>query len=356
MIGAGIMPQLYQTIGRAEVWAVIMCLDWAMTFHCIPWIYSDSAYAVDGCNHILRHGDVPSHWADQDLWKFLKWYIECAPADFRIFKVRAHLDEGASGDEHQAWCTYWNSVADVNAKAACKHAGTARLRQIYSELLSTFRAHSTLAVSFQHFLLDMALFDLENKNVTTPPDENFDLILAFEFTSNTGGLSDAFPVSWRQQLCADSWISSFGSDLACDLVDWLLRLETRADFCAQVTLLELLMAFRLESQAVLPLLIERDGTCCWQTVQSLRAGELAPRTMASQLKAFRSLLMAIDRTLGCSLEWGRTSRTESRVELSLESFNCPWPADLAERVHFELQSFVARRPIRRMADLARPWL
>ena len=356
ILGSGILPHILQTIGRAELWAVILAFDWSLKFHTVVWIHSDSAYVVDGCQYLMRHEVVPTKWADQDLWRILLWYLTRVPAGGRILKVRAHQEEFEADDEHQAWCIYWNAIADVNAKTAGKCAGPASLHSIHEALVTSFHRHRDQAVQFQQFLLDMAIYDLEHKTVPALDDENFEPLLLFEYTSNMGGLSESFPASWQQQIRADSRMMTFGADLACNFVQWLLQVESRADFCAVVTLVELLMAFRLETQVFLPILVERNGSSHWQDVRCLRAGELAPRTLASQVRVFRHLLMELDRILGCSWEWGTTTRPESRVMKALESVVFPWPSDLAERTHFELLSLTARRPIQRTADLARPWL
>ena len=356
IIGSGLLPQLLQTIGRAELWAIVLALDWALHYHCSPSVHSDSAYAIEGCLALQRLLTIPSHWADQDLWRLALWYIERLGDRCSFHKVRAHLDEVTAADETQAWCIYWNSIADANAKSAGDCAGSHDLRRTYQQLIRHYQRHKAMTTRFQQFLLDMALFDMEHRTRQSSSHADFEPLLAFEYTSNTGGFAEAFPVNWQQVLRADPWIESFGFEVVTCFVRWMVELEDSADFSTEVTLLEILMAFRLSTHVVLPILIEQDGSCSWRDIRSLRVGELAPRTMASQLSVFRQMLCALDRLLGCSFEWGWTSRPESLLLKPLESLHFPWPVELSERVHFELLTFISNRPIKRTADLAKPWL
>ena len=355
-IGSGLLPQIHQTIGRAELWAIILAMDWALHYHCSPCIHSDSAYAIDGCIHLQSALVIPSHWVDQDLWKRALWYIKTLGDSCTFMKVRAHLDEAEAADETQAWTIYWNSVADANAKTASLCAGSHTLRHTYQNLLKEYHRHKALATRFQQFLLDMAIFDVENRSRQTLPNADFEPALAFVYTSNTGGFTEVFSDDWQQALRADPWICAFGFKIAKSLVTWMKETESSADFMTEVTVLEILMAFRLSTQTVLPILVERDGSQTWQEVRSVRVGELAPRTMASQLSVFRLLLRSIDRIMGSFLEWGTTTRPETGILKQMDAVNFPWPFDLSERVHFELLTFVSNRPIKRTADLAKPWL
>ena len=71
-IAAALLPFSHRTSDRAEIWAIVMALDWAAHTACQVHIYSDSQYALDGFAHIMRQGFIPTEWRNQDLWQRLQ--------------------------------------------------------------------------------------------------------------------------------------------------------------------------------------------------------------------------------------------------------------------------------------------
>ena len=147
-------------------------------------------------------------------------------------------------------------------------------------------------------------------------------------------------------------LSSMGLHHAKGLLNWLISLEQRADFCRETTLLELLVGYRLDTGSFLPIQVSRGNRCIWQDVEETCAGELAPRTIASQLKVFTSLLVSLFDAVDLPLEWSFCSKPDAGIHKSISAIVAPWPLDVDARVRASLST---GRPFRRACDFARPW-
>ena len=356
-LGSGILPSVCQTINRAELWAVYVALRWALDFHVVPWIYSDSQYVVNGVEFLLRGGDPPSDWENLDLWRRIHATIVAFGSCPQIFKTKAHRSLHDAETEQDAWEIHWNAEADVNAKAALLTAGTPKLRHIYDQLKLVHARHVAYAKRFQSFLLALAIRSREDL-ARAKETEEMDIFVpehADAFTSNMGGLADAFPLLWQRALSKSAVLCRMGLPLVESFVAWLLDLDSRADFCAHVTMLEVLFAFRLETKKYMPIQVAVGSRSEWQDPAALRVGELSLGTVASQLRTLQTLLEGVFHAMDYDAEWCELDKPHLGICKQLPAVLLPWPGETSGRVHFELQSFTARRPVRKACDLSRPW-
>ena len=88
-------------------------------------------------------------------------------------------------------------------------------------------------------------------------------------------------------------------------------------------------------------------------IDSVEAGELIGRSMASNVRVFSVLLKETAEACNLELRWGKVPRPEVAILMSLPAVKFPWPASVAEKVSSFLWRFLHGRPLRAARDLAR---
>ena len=155
-LASGLLPLAHPTSDRAEVWAILMVLDWTAAVHCQVHIYTDSQYAYDGFVHIMRQGFVPLEWSNQLLWRRVQCSWERLSSPVLLTKVRAHRSLTESTTEHEAWLIRGNAIADSMAKTAVQTEGTSSFRVAMQKARDHDRTSASLAKRHQRFLLSLA--------------------------------------------------------------------------------------------------------------------------------------------------------------------------------------------------------
>ena len=348
-VGTGLLPGLKQSINRAELWAVYVAFLWALEHGVTLWIYSDSSYVVNGVQRLQREGIVPHGWDNIDLWTKVLHSLQCFGSSPQIFKTRAHRCESEASTEQEAWEIHWNSMADVNAKAALRSAGSPMLRHIWEQLHREHDRNVAYATRFQKFLLALVLWSLPE-----PCQVNLRILILCRCLRSTtlliweagltlfqciGGLL------WPIMLSSSLWDSPW-------LKPWL---SGSLNSMSRRTLFLLLMGFRLMTGLVLPIQMASGSRIHWLDPNVVRVGELATRTLAHQVKTMKTLLISTFEALCYDGEWSLASKPELGIFKQVETLLIPWPCTVARRVQFELHAFCARRPIRMACDLARQW-
>ena len=355
VLGSGLLPGFLQCIPRAELWAVIQAFRWCREHHCVARIFSDAAFVVNGVAELRRVRHVPPNWHHQDLWQEL-WQLICTTSpDMQVLKVKAHQDLAKLDDQRSQWLAYWNTVADTSAKIACQTAGSGSFRALHASLLSEFAWKKHWATRYQTFLLRLAHCYMDVASPETEPSEEAVAEIFHLASPNIGDWQDSMPLDYRAAFCDDPRIQQFGTDHAIALTDWILILESKADFLRPVTFLELYFAFVGESGAVLPVSVGSADRQRWLDVREIRAGEILNRTLGSQLAVFESLFGMVVSCLNVEVEFSQQSIPHCNVQLALNAVMVPWPCDLAEKTRCLVSGFCRNRPIRRKADLARHW-
>eukprot|EP00438_Fugacium_kawagutii_P029374 Skav202092 [mRNA] locus=scaffold513:196764:199222:- [translate_table: standard] len=151
-LASGILPGFFQTINRAELFAVIQAIRWLISVNCHGTVYTDSGYVYAGLTHLLRSPSVPVEWRHQDLWDLLLQTLVMLRTDFDIVKVKAHQTEDPL-TAYDSWLRYWNEVADRNAKLAAATFAGVQLRETHASLLSVHSWQSYWSVRCQQFLI-----------------------------------------------------------------------------------------------------------------------------------------------------------------------------------------------------------
>ena len=354
VLGAGVLPSLWQSIDRAELWAIVQVLYWALDFEVSCCIWTDSAYAMRGMLFVIENLYVPDHWKNQDIWQIALQLVVQLPGMIGLRKVAAHRDPEKATSAEDSWQIRWNGVADAAAKRVLAMGLPDIIRRPYDLLMREHLQHRRDSARFQRFLLELAERSLQStERPEHEPTEDF----LFDFegaTENNDFYTDVVPVGFAAVLSASPFLQQFGVQHARSLMSFLFQLEANADFVIPVTYLELLLAFVKTSDAILPVQVSEAGATVWRDLTTIRAGDLYGVTLASQLRTFQMLVVEVFGCLGVEIDAGFQNRPECGLLKRLPSLRVPWPQEVAILTHSVLASYTRRRPIRNCADLARP--
>ena len=338
-IGSGILPSSFQSINRAELFAVIMTIRWARHFHCRVCILSDSQYVIRQCLEIKSTKALCPDLENFDLWTM---FFDCwhPIQDCVTFEhVSAHQDPLLQPTEELAWKAQWNNCADTGAKTAALNGGGSELHQVHQLLCDTHQRQRALAQRFQSFLLALALHRLSWGTTSTERPEPADLTDDDNFSDvalsvqRDSVLAELIPIDWKTALSSNPSLAVFGKAFPRAFITWLLKLDVSSSVFSVVTVLEVFAGF--------------DLLIGWNENQHA--------TLAAKLRNFEYALRLIFAALQYDPGWTTATKPDIGILMSLPAFSCPWPQEIATRVNFSLRGYNARRAIRTAADLSRHW-
>ena len=139
LLYSGLLPGRYQTVFRAELYAVIM----AMASHKKVHIYSDNSSVVKDINHILSHGYQEGKWSthpDRDLFRTAAKLIDRrGSTNVSIQWVKAHRDLTDAVGSLDLWQIFHNSRADYWAGQVFNNKIPLDLLQVRQQLREVAR-------------------------------------------------------------------------------------------------------------------------------------------------------------------------------------------------------------------------
>ena len=109
-----------QSSDRAELEAIIRCIEVAAGWHRNITIWSDSAYASSGLARLLKDPeDIPGQTGSHELeWLRLRDVVVAFPCTIEVQHVPGHGDVTVYHQDFEDWASYWNHRADRAAAAA----------------------------------------------------------------------------------------------------------------------------------------------------------------------------------------------------------------------------------------------
>ena len=240
---SGLLPGMQQTINRAELFGVIVAVQWTSHFGVCSELWSDSQYVVDGYEDLLLHSAVPHEWENGDLWAvLLEWMRRCASVP-AIHKVRAHQILCSSMTQLDQWKTYYNQMADTNAKLSISYPASMAVQRSWELLCKEHDFQTTLTRRFRSFLLALAKQGLSSDVPADAEDEGSAAVLDVFGCPNHGDWVEYFPVSPELALGRSSFLMLYGLTAPLALLRWLQQLSDEADFVLEVSLLEICVGF-----------------------------------------------------------------------------------------------------------------
>eukprot|EP00435_Cladocopium_sp_Y103_P047482 s1110_g14.t1 len=123
-ISFGHVPGLLQTISRAELWAVISAIEWALQYDTTVLIWTDSASTCSRTKSLLAGEPLMDAGENSDLWhKLATLLARTNNEQIDIRWIPSHIDDSLCDDSHEEFLVAWNDVVDAQAVAANRHRG-----------------------------------------------------------------------------------------------------------------------------------------------------------------------------------------------------------------------------------------
>eukprot|EP00435_Cladocopium_sp_Y103_P055110 s1486_g18.t1 len=335
-VGAGLLPGCVHNSNRSEIWALAMAIQWLLDHHCSGILYTDSQYVADGFNFLCQSFAVPSDWTDRDMWDALLQRLQLHCGTLTLIKVSAH-QVPCSADPQCAFETYWNSVADVSAKAARLSSCPAELAQIRRSLLSVHKWQCFWTRRSQAFLLELATFSVQfcsDASVRQPSqlEPEDELISFLTATPNSPNWSELFPLQIRESLLQCPDLVSFGIGIAESFCHWLLHLDRAATYVQPVTAVEFYIGYHIFCGLELPV-ASRDAHAhpIWLQLDRSAIAELMPRTLKSKVDVLVILFDLILSWFGLTVDRCQISKPHLGIAKTLPGYHLPWPLDVEQK-------------------------
>lgn len=230
------MPGLLQTVGRAEICAIVAALKFGIRCNQAVRIWSDNQYAVNNARRILRkqlepHPLMPDH----DLWILVQQLVASIP-QVTFVHVGSHQSRDQI-DEFQQWAFDNNDQADA---LAGRFTGWCSQELLVAQQQARFAYHRMLhlkGVAHRHYV-KVAEFAVGN-NPEKPHRALVEQVADPDLTAiDVSQVTRTVPFDAPQRLRFEGWIK---------VVSWM---EAMYDPHAEVqwlSLTELLWSFQLHS-------------------------------------------------------------------------------------------------------------
>jgi len=339
-IGAGLLPGCLHTSNRSEIWALTMAVQWLIDHERSGHLFTDSQYAADGFKFLSQTFAVPSDWADRDLWDALLQRLQIDNGDLEVTKVSAHRSLHSWHDDQSRFITFWNAVADTNAKAARLSGCPNELAEVRNRNQSVHRWQIHWTQRAQCFLALLALQHVQHcsegvvgHSVQMEPEDEL-ISSLMDACPNQHDWQELFPVTLHDSILRCRALVSFSSSVALTFCHWLLHLDREATHLKSVTFVEAFMGFHLYAGVELPV-AGRDthNQRIWMHMDRSTISELVPRTLKARLDVFTVLFDLVDGWFALSVDRCQLSKPQLGILKSLPGIKIPWPNAVEQRVN-----------------------
>ena len=312
-------------------------------------MWCDARAVVDGIQMLQGQVTSTDFAENEDLWQLLEEQLRQIPAeDFIVKHVPSHLVGSRCESPFEEWIAEHNQHADRVAVMANQNRPEA-LAQAHARAVRYHCHQAALIRAFRSILFSIAAEDTDHACENPEPHESIPGPSALVW--NTVALVDQMPIGWTLQA------ANFPSDLPRSFVTavWsmILQQDVQHDLKRRISFIELVFLAKHLGCLNFPAYCPRTGG--WIDAQHVpfRPERL---TLAVQVKLFRRAVVAVLHHLGLGfLVLGGLDVDECGVLRPCDGLVigvCPVSLHDARQ---HLCDFAARRPIRKAADLARPF-
>lgn len=336
---------LPQTIGRAEMVAIIAGLEWCCCNKVVAHFWCDSLFVAKGLATLILVGDIPAHWENYDLWKRILLLLEVVPlGTCHVHWIPSHLDPLLCETPFESWIAQWNDVADRIA-VQTNQQRTSQFWQLLAEAQDFDDVWSRRVQALRTFYFKVAEL---KKSAVTPP-----LISISDEDQHLDGepLNSFFFHGW-QCFCTDTANSKLPLSFGVNILEWLFTLEeVHEGVLTPISFLEL--TFLISSEALIPFPFRESRRGIW--VFQYPCQRLERPTLSYLYRMVRSVLLACLSNLDLlDLVVCHLDKTEVGINFPTDGMNLRLAPGLYNGLRESIRSFTSRRPLRKACDLARP--
>ena len=341
-----------QTVARAELAAVLSACTWAIKVGCQAIIWCDSKHVCDGLAYLLTGADVPRGWDNKDLWCQIHRAVDGAAQEaLQILHVPSHLDANQCDSLMEDWIAHWNARADDQARISNQNRDYA-----FSELHGQARAwvdQTTRCVRALRGIYLRIAEATQRSNLESEVDLTDLTVSEGGEGSRPGQLVDHVSICWRELLRSAS--CKLPVSFVEAVLDLLWSQDANSHVVFEVSFLELLFVIKfaaLDHAVTFPVRCACTGNWVSADAQPFHDPH---QTVTVQLRLLREALRFAFCRLG--LTFGLIEgldRVALGVFMPLAGLRIGFDELAMCRARSALADFSAVRPIRTLADLARP--
>ena len=347
-IVAGHQRGMRQSIGRAEITAVLAALKWANYFEAAIFMWSDSRYVVNRVQDLLRGTvvEILPNWENHDLWEQIYEDIQQGGAkSIEIAWIPSHLDYNKCDTPFEEWISLWNAQADqlateMNRQRSEHFVYLQRQEQQY------FDEWATNIRQTRDYLLAVA----EQKNKVKNEHPEF-LIVPFpeDWAEELGDdtLAQHLPVNWLLQLRGAE--IAFPTMFYESLFRTLHDMEDTSGDWTVISIIELTLWMAKESRIHFPFWNSQSRD--WD-LQDITTRFVRP-TLASLIGQVRKAVEELF-TIFQINHFYRRGLICPAAAITTDGLSLRIPRELHARMLQLVSSFSGGRLIRKTADLAKP--
>ena len=118
VIESGPLPGLLQSAVRAEIFAALRALEFAVQHAQVITLWTDSEAVVKRLRKILAGAQVSRSSSHADLWERIALLVHSFQGEISVAKVAAHRNADQALSPGEEWCQRHNAMADREAVAA----------------------------------------------------------------------------------------------------------------------------------------------------------------------------------------------------------------------------------------------
>ena len=340
------MTGLSQSIGRAELTAVLATARWAISFGVQVHIWSDSKYIVNRVQAWIDNVECEATitWEHFDLWQMLFTELErMGRSAFRVTWVPSHLDYTKCESQIEEWISIWNGQADQLA-VTMNHCRSSTAQYMLDQEAAYFDHWSQIAWRIRGYLLEVADLRLQGGTSTSgnPQQETIN----WTELVGTEPFSELLPINWQHQLHGGA--CQLPASFAIEILSRTIELEDDSDFSA-ITMIELTLWLAKIQQVKFP--FWNSDFSRWDLC-SIEERFTRP-TLAFLLRLVRKAFVEAFSLLNLDAFFRRglycPAATSTQDGLILRA-----PRSFRQSTKSLLDQFVVGGRIRKAADLARP--
>ena len=342
IISGAALHGVVQTIGRAELTAVVSTVKWSLLEpEAEVHVWSDSQHVAFGASFLQRTKHIPCTWEHLDLWKALAEALDATNGDKLFFHwVPSHLDARQCESPFEEWLQKWNNIADRVAGSLNSDRSTYAL-DLFNQIIVRDARWRVRQQGLLQFLVEAG--ELRAAEL--------DLVESVHSSCSEGDspatLNAALAEAEALQLAPGSLPPAFGAEIAA----WLTRSSTteRRRICC--SFLEFVFIFGFVHVGRFPFQ-EAGGRRVMKTVHDL----FVRPTISSLVDMVKVALTGLCDQFGVDLVPVSPSVLLG-LGVHVPMVGVPMVLDSSHIDHGRrlLLRWTAHRPIRRAADLARPF-
>ena len=344
---AGPVPGLSQTINRAEIFALLRLLQWAVGYGGSLHIWSDSQYVVESFRMLQSNAFIPASFEHQDLWQQILALSQSATCLLRVHKVASHQSALHHNDPLTSWASEWNERADVAARQANQQR-PAWFEQVWQNYVKCWQTNRQMLLRLARFQLAVAEIDIARRPQIQSDElepEHFGVQPFLQrscepteplFTQAIENL----PVNWMHQLSESGEFSFLAYR---KLLDWALQIESHASSMILVSYVELCFSFR-----------KSLGHSLGHFYCGAGGNIFLSSTFSAELRIFKTIFRRFMRPLDLIESSEKIDLSELGVDVPLVGVMVPWSVEEFESVHDLIRRFVGSRRVKSPQGWARP--